>query len=84
MKTKITKSQLKSKLSKLVEGDEFTVQIIPSKANSESEWFKGSEYIFTVDGNNETYTINDLDKLINSIKVYQCNAEVGNSVAYYI
>lgn len=85
---KITKSQVKARMKKLEAGEKLSLWLCPSNCypnighpfncaiNVELE--KDGEWL------QDTEEHRSLDSLINSFSYYNCNAELGNRVHYYI
>ena len=71
--TKITKTQAKKLIN---ENFSAIIKVLPSNANPNSPWFAGSGHEF--------HTVEELEEAINGTLYYQCNAELGRRVAYWV
>lgn len=54
------------------------IHIVPSKANPDSIWFRGSMIVIS------KLRTPDFDAIVEKFQYYNCNAQLGKRVAYYI
>lgn len=54
------------------------VHVVPCKANPASMWFRGSMIVIS------KLRTPDFDAIVEKFQYYNCNAQLGKRVAYYI
>lgn len=85
--TKVTKSQVVARAKKLQDGEKLDVAICSNKIMPFTMW--NCQFEFQVDKNlirvdradHDGYT---LEKTVNNYMVYNCDAERGHNVHYYV
>lgn len=87
MMKKVTKAQVKAIQKRLETWQHLEVTLFPSNCGpSNTVWVKGYTVTLGRDGvwDAELKEFQDFESIVNSFSYYNCNAELGKRVHYYI